>query len=528
MYGIKNASRKLFESPHVVGLLFAVYLVVGLVASQDYGVSTDEDVNILNAQVSAKYAIGVLSPSRYAKMLAADSSFARIPSLTSYVDRDYGVGFDLPLFALRMVAGIRSDKRAVFGFNHAATFVFCWFGVWCLYGLVRDVTRRRRLGLLLAAVWATTPRFFAENCYNLKDAVFAAAFAVALWAAWRWFARPKSIVIAFVAGAAAGFATDIRPTGIILAASVLVWFSLVRVLRVRGVQQPLPSIVSGCMYVLGFGGVVYLCCPYLWASPFVHFAEALQGLSRFRLERMPDAFPFAGNFIHSNEVPPYYLPVWMAITLPPVYLLALLAAVWLLFWQFLTKRWVMLYESRHRFGLLCVGLAVAPMLAAAVLHSPLYNGWRHFYFVYPALLAAVGVVLSGGILAKFWQKVSVWVLVLGVLVNSVQVFWLHPYEYTYFNVLAGVHPERRFEGDYWSVSYRSALLRLSAVTADVPKGSPPLRLYFWGGSYYNLSYLAPSVRSRFTTVGDTSLADYILYKQPAHPLPRRSHLISIR
>ena len=88
----------------------------------------------------------------------------------------------------------------------------------------------------------------------------------------------------------------------------------------------------------------------------------------------------------------------------------------------------------------------------------LYDGLRHFLFVFPPLAALAGIAVSGFIAAEAipWiaRAAGVGVLLVAAGTTVVDVTMLHPYEYAYFNRSFGGLPaaEGRFETDYWGAS----------------------------------------------------------------------------
>jgi hypothetical protein len=108
-----------------------------------------------------------------------------------------------------------------------------------------------------------------------------------------------------------------------------------------------------------------------------------------------------------------------------------------------------------------LGLFVAPIATVIFLHSVLYDGWRHLYFVYPAfLLLAIRGWLS------LWGNDSVWTIRRSLLavVTAISIVhtaaWMwraHPFQNVYFNTLAGTSLRSRYELDYWGLANRKAL-----------------------------------------------------------------------
>jgi hypothetical protein len=99
----------------------------------------------------------------------------------------------------------------------------------------------------------------------------------------------------------------------------------------------------------------------------------------------------------------------------------------------------------------------------------MYNGIRHFVFVAPPIAVMAG-------LAGAWliARIAAWkqsaaagaaaLLAVGCVAPVVEMVKLHPYEYTYFNTIAGgVRAARgNYMLDYWGLSFRQASLALRA------------------------------------------------------------------
>jgi hypothetical protein len=99
-----------------------------------------------------------------------------------------------------------------------------------------------------------------------------------------------------------------------------------------------------------------------------------------------------------------------------------------------------------------------------VLKSNVYNGWRHLYYVYSGflLLAVWGTTWLLGERRK-WIRIAVSLcLVLQLGSSAIWMTINHPYQYVYYNVLAGSHPEERFEMDYWNLSQSRLIKRALA------------------------------------------------------------------
>jgi hypothetical protein len=109
----------------------------------------------------------------------------------------------------------------------------------------------------------------------------------------------------------------------------------------------------------------------------------------------------------------------------------------------------------------------------------MYNGIRHFVFVLPPL-AVLGGLAGSWLIATLRQHSRLLAAMAGVaLLGGValpvtEMIRLHPYEYTFFNRLAGgvAGAHGRYMLDYWGLSFKRASQGLAAALAQRHEGKP--------------------------------------------------------
>src|SRR5262249_34061928 len=122
---------------------------------------------------------------------------------------------------------------------------------------------------------------------------------------------------------------------------------------------------------------------WLWGNPVGHFLEAFASMARFRYQG--DTL-YLGHAVPSDALPWHYAPVWIAITTPPLYLVLFVVGAAAILWRLATRGLALWEGDEELQDLFFLGLVVLPIAAVIVLHSVLYGGWRHLYFIYPAFL----------------------------------------------------------------------------------------------------------------------------------------------
>ncbi|NPV57319.1 MAG: hypothetical protein HPY76_11705 [Anaerolineae bacterium] len=495
----------------VVVLFFLAYLVVGMFAYQDYGLSWDEPAQRRHGMVSARYVAQKIDPD-----FTLDA-FENVPDLPTYRSRNYGVAFTMPLAFADALINF-SDTRDLWLFRHFATFLFFYLGVAAFYKLLSEKFEDQWLALVGAIFYVLSPRIFAESFYNVKDTAFLAAFTIALLFAFRYWRRPV-MVNAVLFGSTAAFATNIRVVTVLLVGLGLVYAAL----RARSIRTVwLSALVMGLTY----GFFVFLLWPATWENPIGLVTETFTVFSDYT--RFDYVIMFRGEPIRGNNVPAEYIPVWIAITTPLLYVTLFGAGVVATLSKALRsiKR---LLQNEVVEDLVFFGITVLPVLAAIIMQSTLYTAWRHFFFIYSSfiVLALCGLEFA---IKQVIRRVrlplrTILTALLSLWVGGTMIFtgyWMyvnHPYQYAYFSdpMVAAFGGRENFERDYWGLSLRQGLERILAGDDRVG-----ISYSTDGGTTLHAEILTAAQRERLELMGGTDQnPDYVLriYRNPFKEYP---------
>jgi len=175
-----------------------------------------------------------------------------------------------------------------------------------------------------------------------------------------------------------------------------------------------------------------------------------------------DPVLFRGVLIRATELPWDYSLTQFALQLTlPALVLGLVGGVWALFHSRGDR------EQTAELCLLWIWLAT-PFVMTIAGDVNVYDNARQLMFALPPLfvLAGVGFQLVTDRLPIRPIRVG---LALALLIPGVvAIFQLHPYEYIYYNELAGGvgGASRRFEMDYWGTGFREAMLYLDTIAPE--------------------------------------------------------------
>ncbi|UOR04781.1 hypothetical protein MUN82_17770 [Hymenobacter aerilatus] len=433
----------------VVGLFFGLLLLLGLYVYRDYGVSWDEPVDRDNGAVNLKYVLERVAPQLIHQQR---TTYASIPPLTNYPDNDHGVAFELPLAVLGVLVA-RGDSAAYYHLRHLSIFCVFWVGCWALYGLARHYFGSWLWALFAVGLLVLSPRFFAEAFFNGKDIVFMACFIVAMFTLARLLVC-ATVIRATLHALATAVAIDVRVPGLLIVGftvALLAWQLLLR---------PSKRLLSlGLLYVLLTTVFMVIGWPFLWDAPIANFLWSYQHLSHYPWQGQNLYF---GQLIDS-QVPWHYLPVWILITTPTPYLLAALLGVAVSGRRLARQRFAQI-ELVGYLTLLVVSWLLVPVVLVIILRSRFYDGWRHLYFIYPALVL-VAVQGIRWLVQATRRPHPARYLALGVLLLSavetmrtaIRMVQMHPFQQVYFSFIPAQMAERLFERDYWGLSYYQGL-----------------------------------------------------------------------
>ena len=496
----------------LTAVFFAVLLAVGLASCPEYGLPCDEPAEQVILQENMhEYAL---------RLFGADSAPARwyaakgIAPISQSVEKDHG---QAAYYAFVPVLTALADSPHVLTVAWKM-FTWLWFmaGVYAIYGFCRELGISRPVSGIGSLLLYLCPRFFAEGHYNNKDMVLLSLVLLTLWLGLRFLKQPG-----FLRGALFSLAGALAANTKVVGALPWGLMGLCAVVMVTANRQWSRRMALVALETVGLFAAFYaLLTPAMWAGPWEYLQYLLLNASGFT--RWTGVVVFRGMvFDHDvNPLPRYYL-IWMMLVTLPLHVIPLAAAGQIA---------ALIRFIKRKAGALCdpgtLALTAAslswfvPLLAAVVIRPLVYNGWRHFYFVYAGvvILAAYGVQA----ILHYARKICLELPMHRVIAAGLCVLlgWMalgiaqnHPHQYGYYNRLGRARAETEMELDYWDVSTVGAMERLAGSKRNetlplVLSGSDPMS-YF--GVEHGYEVLQPEIRQRLTITEDVEDAPYILY-----------------
>jgi hypothetical protein len=495
-------------------LFFAVYLLVGLLIYTDYGISFDENWGRENGIINTNYIVQTLAPS----LLEGKNFCPACPKLENYSDADHGPVFEVATVFLEYAFGIK-DMGDIFRLRHLCTFLLFYVSCICFYLLLQERFRKPLFSLAGVIMLVLSPRIFADSFYNAKDLPFLSLSIICGYTMIRFLNKP-TLLTAFWHALACGLTLDIRILGLLFPVAT-VCFSLLDLswFRQGGIPAKRAFLILAAFLAL-FAGFTIAFWPYLWEAPLERFVKVLVRSSSYPWKAH---VLYNGEFMRATEIPWHYLPVWFFITTPLLYTGLFMVGIGYTAWNLVRSGFRFYRTAAERQDLVMAGLFIVPVAAAIILKLVLYDAWRHFFFIYAGFLylAAVGLYnlynsicqIENGKRRKLFLNLLFlgWVFPVGYLL-----FWMiknHPYQHVYFSIYNTDRVRKKFELDYWGLSYKEGL---EFVVQDSDK--PLIKLYIPNLPGYLNSFMLPEEqKKRLTWVNDPAEADYFLTEYRWHP-----------
>lgn len=487
--------------------LFALMTLIGLIVTPDYGMPWDEELEIRTLGSNVREYISLFKGKTGEPYQS--STGIPFPDYLLNPDMDHGQSAYYPLAPTLFADYGPNGPRTMMLIWHGYTFLIFMAGVLGLYFVCKFLMGDWKYGLLGSLFLFLSPRFFAEGHYNSKDMVVM-SLVILLIAAGIKLIETRRFSSALVFAFVAAIATNMRVTALFM-------FGLLGLLYLVDLtakkEWNAKNLWVGLTAVFSFLLISYLITPAAWRTPLDYIAYVIGRSSNFAA--WPGVVFFQG--LVRRPVPSSYIPTMIALTTPILILmLTLLAHITTIadFFRGVTRKTL---TRETPYLIICI-IFIWTFLLFAIIRQPiLYNSWRHLYFLYgPMLILAVAAVRFLVERAKGkLRTVIVAAVALQLLVCAIVIGISHPFQYVYYNPLAGKDPAQKYEFDYWNVSQTQTLIKL----ADQLEGD---QIYICATDWYSADGLGKAIKvlpeaykqrvhlCSCTVIGMKTDADYLL------------------
>ena len=478
-------------------LYFLLTFIFGLYFSQDYGIPWDEKWHRNKGKETVAY---------IAKTFKLDQILSireDIPELDIKIG-GYGSFFDVICTISEKVFSV-NNKREAYLLRHKINFSIYFLGVYLIYLFSKELFKNRYIGFLTSMFYFLHPRLFAHGFYNGKDSIAQALVACALYPMLMVY-KHKEVKWPIISGLIMGIAITTR---IPITYLPFLFLLLILLKFYNSERYDLrKNIQTSLIFITVLIASIYSFWPILWASPILSLKTIFLNMS---YHQWGGTNFYLGEHIKATELPWHYLPTWISITTPIMYIILFFTGLITFLINF-KKNSIdeKLFQSFMLFGFLC------PLAIIIGIGSVLYDAWRHLFFIYPFMVyfMSLGFLKIYELVKNKWRfRQSKLIFLLSFIVFCEPVYKilsLHPNQNVYFNSLAGKNPIVKFEGDYWALSMRQGLeWILENDKRDLIRIDSPLNIAKMNQSIIDRNQVQ---RLRFVTNPTTAYMDPLTYE----------------
>lgn len=491
----------------VIAILFAVCLAIGLIAVQGYGINVDENPEIDIARMDLK---------EYVRLFFGENSRLftymdhLIGDLMDSVEIDHGEAVLYPIVAA--VSVLRAMGRADLGMLSYHMYLYIWFllGLLAAYGVGKFLTGKKWYGAMAAAFIGLNPMLFGNAFINNKDMIMLSLTSICIYfgiqfvekKTWQW-----SVLWAVITG----LCVNMRITGLMYAG---LFGGLYLLEFLVSPEKDKKVFWHGILAILVMLATFVAATPATWYSfwgYFVYTAGSSVGFLRWHGWEL-----YAGELYRYLEksLPWHYFFGCFGIQTPIIFLLAFIAGqagcVRLLF-EKLKQNW-----KYMKYMLVFAAIIWVPMIFFMIRSANVT--FRHFFFMYPLLAFMAVYALHRFCDQRKAERIVKGCVVLQSVICVLLIILGHPFQATYFNVLAGRNADERFE--YINMDYyKEALEQILKMDErnDILISSDNLNCYFGIKQAWEILHPDKKARIRIAEpeTAECRNADYHVYGHSA-------------
>ena len=485
--------KKLLSAWHSKTIFWSILFLLGICMLLPYGAHLDqqsEQVILFSNAIAYCEKIGVMLP--FSNQLRAEG----ISSIADSIEIDHGMSVFYPMIWIHAL-----DAKTPYIANlvwHIYIFCFSMIGLACFYKVIESFFSSRT-AKLVTLFFFLTPRIFAEMHYNNKDIVLMALACMVYYSGWK-LEEETTMRNAILFGILGAFITNTKIVGAFIWGVLGIWILIEKIIKkqvhTKMFCMMLASIITMAVFFI-------LLTPATWSGLRAYILYVWENAKNFRWN---DYLLFNGKMYckTTTGIPQQYLPVIFLMTTPiGVILLGLLGVVFLFTYLHPQK-----VDLKVRYIITVVVCGMVPFAYAVVSAATVYNGWRHFYFIYPSIMILVALAIS------YFEEKNIrnanGSIIVYLIILFIEVIAWHPNQYAYYNEVARFYIEDRFEIDYWDMSFKQLLEVLTEYdTRDTFKVAAIDNPSKWGIDSQLLA-IRGKKRCRIEVVDDWENADYVI------------------
>ena len=460
-------------------IIFIVIGIIGFYAVSDSAIHVDDPAQWRHSRVAWKY-INEHIFNRHIPELDAS------PNLNEYNRKNYGTAIQMPMAFVEDLFNYQLSMVKVYKMRYAFVFMYYFISLICFYFLCKRLfsanmkteNSLRFLAICGVMMLFLFPRFFAGSVGDVKNLSFVSFFIIALFFMVKFLQEHRGIIPCIFFCIFSAIATNVRMAGLLLIAAILVFMIIEDIFTLKNLipksenrkLNNLSFIFPYILILVVFTLLFYFITPAMWNNPLEQLNLMLTKSVDYDI--WDRDMVFNGHLITRNEIPWYYLPIWMGITIPVYILFFFVVGIVALIVGLYKGKLEFFIRDRLLWMLLFLFLIPTIMVMSGLVG--IYMGWRHVYFLFVplVLISLYGVIKLHEVLQRNQMRVRTnlavpMIIAAGLLGSAFHLGINHPYQGTLFNAI-GTPVGKYFDRSDNNVRFQGYLTCLEYLLENYP------------------------------------------------------------
>lgn len=401
-----------------------------------------------------------------------------IQSISLNSEKDHGIAPYYLFVPFFMLINTPSHLSLVW---HLYTYSIFFLGVVYLFFLAKYLTNNRKIAVITTLLYYFSPRILIDSMNNNKDIVLMSLLIVMIYYGLKMIKEPNlKYVLLF--SIISGFVGNIKIIGLFFLFVIGLFYIIYYTIKKKWSKQIflyglLAAIISMIVFII--------VTPAIWGNgKFEIIDYFMYCFSNGVQFRDTISVLFEGSIYGDISLPWYYILKMITITLPIITIITFVVSLILLFINIIKKYKKGKYTFLEFSISMVISMFIVLNLVFIIKRPNIYNGWRHFYFLYSMI-----IIISIYGINYIYQKKNLKniFVILATTTFAVNIFYLLKYNVAntaYYNILVGRNDlSSMYELDYYNVTGKESIIKF--MNSDKYIENDDGYLYLYGKGFNN-------------------------------------------
>lgn len=421
---------KLINTKILSILFFSLLFIISILTFKGYEVTGDEIIQRQHSIITMNFLCEKIEKTFHINTVKEKNNNI---NLENYSYKYYGVAMQIPLVFIEQCFSYNLSTATVFNIRHLYCFFIFFLSLIYFYRLISNyIVKNEKMALLAVAILVFSPRIYGSAFCGIKNSMFMSLTIINIFYCLKYLNNKNGLTL-FLLCLTSAFAINLRVIAILNVFFVII-FSLFNKKTTKFI------LLKETIKIILFTYIIYvIITPASWSNPLIFPFEVVSFFFNYSdpVGHMEIQNLYFGKIISSKKLPWHYLPVWITITTPIIYIFFSLIG-------FITQ--VKRRKIKYNINIMyCNTILILILLFIMIVKPTMYLGWIHFLFLYPLIVINAIIGIKWLLNFEKLKKIIIFIIIINfeyVLIWSVKNY---PYQNLYFDLFFNKYAIENFD-----------------------------------------------------------------------------------